>query len=33
MVVFAIAGLIAIVVVNVVFYGQLKKNFKDRKLI
>lgn len=33
MVGFAIAGLIAIVVVNIVFYGQLKKSFKDRKLI
>lgn len=30
---FAIVGLLSIVVVNVVFYQQLKKTFKDRKLI
>jgi tetrahydromethanopterin S-methyltransferase subunit B len=30
---FAIVGLLAIVVVNVYFYKELKKTFKDRKLI
>jgi hypothetical protein len=33
MVGFAIVGLLAIVVVNVYFYRELKKTFKDRKLI
>ena len=30
---FAIVGLLSIIVVNVVFYRELKKTFKDRKLI
>jgi hypothetical protein len=30
---FAIAGLIAIVVVNLLFYRELRKTFKERKLI
>jgi hypothetical protein len=30
---FAIVGLIAIIVVNVLFYRELKKTFKERKLI
>lgn len=30
---FAIVGLLSIVVVNVIFYRELKKTFKDRKLI
>jgi len=30
---FAIVGLIAIIVVNILFYRELKKTFKERKLI
>lgn len=30
---FAILGLVAIVVVNLLFYRELKKTFKERKLI
>lgn len=30
---FAIIGLLSIIVVNIVFYRELKKTFKDRKLI
>ena len=30
---FAIVGLLSIVVVNVLFYRELKKTFKDRKMI
>jgi hypothetical protein len=30
---FAIVGLLSIIVVNVLFYRELKKTFKDRKMI
>ena len=30
---FAIVGLVSIIVVNVIFYRELKKTFKERKLI
>lgn len=30
---FAIVGLLCIIVVNILFYRELKKTFKDRKLI
>lgn len=30
---FAIIGLLSIIVVNILFYRELKKTFKDRKLI
>ena len=33
MVGFAIVGLISIVIVNLFFYRELRKTFKDRKLI
>ena len=33
MILFAMAGLLGIVLLNVIFYKQMKKTFKDRKLI
>ena len=33
LIIFAIVGLLGIVVVNLVFFRQMKKTFKDRKMI